>query len=564
MNLQGLSNADLKALSQNNLQGVSNAGLKYLQSQQPVSQTAAPSHSMLGSLGRHALADVADFGHDILNAPHNIISEIPAYEPNFNYHNALGVKKNLADKVAVGAMDYAPYALGGEAVAWAKGLGDLAGQAIGGSLFGATHNPGHVARGALMGGALGAAGYGAAKLAGNAVKPVARYVLNNAVKPLVERAGQAIEKQDLPTAQQGANHLLNNYQDLKSVAGQLFNKAGDQAQTIAQPFDNSKYVDALQGHLSGLKKVASRGKASANNVQNAIDQTQDWIDNAPQTFEDAVYHRKDINAAPNVYLNPQNQADKSVKAASDVARKALDNQLDSNVTKTPGAQDFANTWGDANKYWKQAMDFEKLPTKLGAMKKSNTIGQALQSNNPDASVINQYLPSGKEDGLNKMQHFADLIGDQDQAKRYLKSALVNQNVTKDGVNTNGFLNQYKKLSPQQRNYLFNDDENAMLGAAVRAKNAGTKHSHFSSLIGHYIIPAVAGGEIAHKEGLPWEYGAVGGALGGKGISELVGRMAASPKIIPMVEHLSESNLGANAKGTVPAAIAQNLLNEGTN
>src|SRR4051812_28442407 len=76
--------------------------------------SAEPQQREMGfpeALGRHALAGAANFGRTIVNLPNNLSGGYfpPLAPKDFDYYKSLGVKENVGDKLAVGALEFAPF-----------------------------------------------------------------------------------------------------------------------------------------------------------------------------------------------------------------------------------------------------------------------------------------------------------------------------------------------------------------------------------------------------------------------------------------------------------------------
>jgi hypothetical protein len=108
--------------------------------------------SLLPRIGADALAGVAQFGHGLINAPHNLVNvvspslaaKIPTQQ-DYNYSQMLGVNNpNVLDKLLQGFTQYAPY------------MGLPVGMLGQGVAFGATQSQNPVT-GALTAGLLGKA-----------------------------------------------------------------------------------------------------------------------------------------------------------------------------------------------------------------------------------------------------------------------------------------------------------------------------------------------------------------------------------------------------------------------
>jgi hypothetical protein len=539
--------------------------------------------------GKHALSDVADYGKDLLNLPHNVDKNIPAYLgliPKFaqsddNNQRALGINHNIGDTLATGYLKYSPFGTGGEKLA-AKLLGNtgivsrMLGNTAGSAAFGAAHNPDNKTMGGVEGGAIGGVAQAASEALPAIAKPAGDWLLSNALNPIARKVGEGIRDSVLPSMKDGVDHLSSMYNGLKQKASNLFTQAGQKAEKIPGDFDNSDYVADLKNHLGSLKQIASRGKASAAQVHNAMAQTQDWIENAPTSFKAATDHRQDINAAPDVYINPQNKEDAYVKRASDIARKSLDKQVFKNSQNNPQASDFYKTWKDANNHYSQAMSFEKIPNEKGVPSKIKGMGYGLSNESLDPSVLTQYLPKPKEEGTAKMDHLANLLGSnklqndpsgKEFAKQYLRSSFINKNTSNSGsVDIPKLLNNYGSLSDDQSKWLFDPYEKNLLDFASGQKTAEKGESKVAHGALHYGLPGLVGGIAAKEEGKPWWEGAGTGAGSALLLSKIAGAVAARhpQKFIQSAKALSSYRGNPSRTGKILSSVAQSGLNDSSN
>jgi hypothetical protein len=243
-------------------------------------QPAASNPSLLPRIGADALAGLAQFGHGLINTPHNIANaissslgaKVPTYLPNYNYGQALGVNApNLGDKLLQGAAQYAPYAV-------AAGP-ELLAQAGGGALYGLTQSDTpfksageDAALNLVTGGLL----KGGAKTFGskNAQNAIGNRVLNRLDKASAQ--GAALSPQE--TAENlAANYSDVNGQPLKVDIGTVTNNPllkGVYQGLKYVPFTGaSKNVNLLNRALSDKGIANTQGQLEQAYIDNALNQT---------------------------------------------------------------------------------------------------------------------------------------------------------------------------------------------------------------------------------------------------------------------------------------------------
>ncbi len=209
--------------------------------------------SLLPRIGADALAGLAQFGHGLINAPHNIVNyfspslgaKIPAQQ-DYNYAQMLGVNApNLGDKLIQGAAQFAPYmALPGGALTQ-------------GAAFGATQSQNPVT-GALTGAALGKAG----ELAPTVISAIPSTVkkLTGAVQP------QKQAEQILTTLGGGAT-LEGNAQSLANDISNAYQQQIKNGQAQYQPIFNAFGNNPIYNRVAPIFGISQKG--AYENIGNA-------------------------------------------------------------------------------------------------------------------------------------------------------------------------------------------------------------------------------------------------------------------------------------------------------
>lgn len=258
--------------------------------------------------GADILSGLAQMGHGLLNAPHNIANSIgnmtgnpqlgqdvaPLQPGNPDFSSILGVQNpNFGDKLLSGVAQYAPYVAGGEGVLAAKGLESiplatrLTNYAGTGAAFGATQSDTPASSAALdsvlnVGGGL--LGHGIAKGVGLALgtKSAQKSLSNSILDFLNGQSGKASALSPEDTAQNVANNytnssgqmapidigtaannptLSNAYSALRNVP---FSGVSDRMNTVQGQLADKGIQDA-QGVLSTHLQQASGAEQDATN-----------------------------------------------------------------------------------------------------------------------------------------------------------------------------------------------------------------------------------------------------------------------------------------------------------
>lgn len=234
------------------LEGGGNTGLKPVTEPALISQLEGGAQpqtnpSLLPRIGADALAGAAQFGNNLINAPHNIANaispslgaKVPSYLPNYNYSQALGVDApNIGDKLLQGAVQFAPYmALPGGAIAQ-------------GAAFGATQSQNPIA-GTLTGGALGAVGEFA--------------------PALIKGAGSTIKKAtDAVQPQKQAEQILQTLGDGRTLEGNAQSLAQDIQSAYQQQVKNGQAKYAAIFNNYGNNPIYNRLAPIFGNTQKGV------------------------------------------------------------------------------------------------------------------------------------------------------------------------------------------------------------------------------------------------------------------------------------------------------
>jgi gas vesicle protein len=564
------------------------------------------------------------------------IPAIPNIPQGESFRDMAGLPQaNMADKLVQGITSVVPYSAGlGElgAVGNASTLASRVGTgAAEGALYGGTQNPDAPLNGAVLGGVLGTAaplvssgaqaiGKSAANLYAKSALPgliskgtdvlksslgnasdyaqqlqnIYQNVAQNAKDLMSQRYGLAknldSQYQDNVSAwgQQPAQQaeLANQLQNSKSIlySGGLKKNAIDSYtddllngnikpdEDILGKFDNSAFVNSLQGIKADLEDKI--GQETGTLYDNSLSHVNKWLDSPPTTWQQAIQRAQNINDAPKTYaLQNNNAQDDFLRGVVGQARNALKESVYQSSANAPGSG-IGGLWNAANEAYAKKMGYLQVPDASGnALQFSKGAANAMESPaSPDASILDNYLPSGKQTGVMGITHLGNLYGDQGTANNALLSyGLRNlNNADKDPMQA---MNFYKGLSPQQSNVLYanNPSQPYFSTAAQGIQKYGTPKmapDAMLPLIGHHIgraSPLAAtgfvGGLIA---GLPWEDAmllGLGAAATGR-VGAYGAQKIATPQNVQRAMNYGKTPISTGLLGGVRGYLAPALLAQG--
>jgi len=450
----------------------------------------------------------------------------------------LGIQNpGIGTSLISGAAQYAPYALAApemgasEALSGIPYLGRMlsplaqrAAQA--GAAYGATQSaPGQALSGAAMGAGLNAGITGLGQAIPHAIANIpnsmASLLSGYASSGLAKSIGKALEDAKNSTNVQAYGMAQNNYANM----GQDEDNAWTAAKTVASgidaqgvPFDNQSYQSALTGKINQLTNKSRQQSGFARAYAQPINYLNQYAGDQTGTYTDAIAHNQALNQDLSSEINPNtnalktNQELNAINFAKGNIKSTLNNNIDNN--------DLSNTLGaalnNANNLTSQKKQiFEQIGTQKGGTNQS--IFGRLQNNpyslSDPTTFVQDYLPKGAADGVQKMQQFAQMVGDPKTARNVLKANYFDSATTPAGINPDSFLKKYNNLSPDQQNFLFNPQEQNQLSALnkISAQQSGNLHTPFW----YHTVPAILGGLVGRWMGAGLFEGGVAGYAAGK-------------------------------------------------
>jgi hypothetical protein len=498
----------------------------------------------------------------IANLPANIVNQLTGKQSVPTIPKPADLASAIGDEpsgVAESLGSFIPSAIGGEALAGAKGLGKLGelfgigkptgalgrlasptirSQAASGALYGASQNPqdmkSSAIAGALLGGGLGAAAeYG--------IPAVSRGLISLTPNVLARKAGQMMG------SPQGAGAI-------QSALGDAFKEASDKAKDwektllpVAKgadmsgvPFDSSYFVNKAK---KMLEKMQPKIKDIPEKYKDAQKELQGMIDEPPTSYEHATRYNEKINSIPKTWSNTNDASQEVLQKLSSKMGKVLKEQVDMNAQNSPVATYFSNLWREQRENYKRLKSFSSAASKMkddGTPELQYSPAQAKKIGvNPDADIANHFLPASKsKKSTAQMYHLANLLGNKEKAAQALKQDYMAEAFKNGDFNPKIALNKYDMLSDEQRKFMFTPSENRMFSSALKAKNIANNSSILNFLKNQSagaVLGASIGSLSAHERGENPITGAAIGAIGIPALGAMLARSTASPEMIAKLE-----------------------------
>lgn len=501
----------------------------------------------LGSGSRDAdvLSGIAKAGMGLANTPKNIANlfspQLAAKIPGSpitgqDIDNVLGTQNaGIGGTILKNIGQYAPYLAGGEIAGLGKAaegapflarmLTRATGDAQVGGAYGATQSQDPL-KGALTGGLLNAALGAGNELASPLANALKGYFSKYAAQGLTKQAGNMLNDPAGVPNEDAFNLAKQNYINMsgnEKNAWDNLSGAAAQADASGAPFNNQPYIDSLQTQLEKLQGQSSRqsGYARANKDSQTL--LSNYADDQHGTFADAIEHNKALNQD---YQNEITPGKSLPFSTVNYAKSNIKNAINQNIQDN-GLQDtLGSAWNNANQITSQKNQIFNQIVNPKGKEQISTFSSMINGKNPTqdpTSFVNDYLPTAKGDGTQKMQQFAQMVGDENTAKSVLKQNYFDKAIESGVVNPRQFLSKYNNLSDDQQNYLFSPQENQTVQALNKINQAhpDALSSSMMGSLGHHSIAATLGGIIGVFTGHGlWEglgAGILGGAVANAGL-----------------------------------------------
>lgn len=542
----------------------------------------------------------------------------------------------LYGKILQNVGQYTPFAAGGEALApegiaaeapilARMGIGALKQGAIGGA-YGATQSQNPVTgaiTGALTNSVLGAAD----PLAAPITDAVKSYLSKYAAQGLAKQAAKTLNPETAISNAQAFQQVKNNYADISAQEGNAWDNVKNQAkiadntkryqaqfsptspgtsmmatgpstnlpavntpnalipQTASSvggetlnastlpTFDNSGYLQSLNNKLQNLQGQSSRQSGFARANKNSQDLLNDYLNDQHNTFTDAIEHNQALNQDFQNEIAPgQPLPFRTVNFAKKNLQKTINQNIQNN-----GLQDtLGSTWNNANQITAQKNQLFNTVSSAKGKDQISSFSTFLNGKNPNADptgFVNDYLPTSRGDGTQKMEQFAQMMGYKppqlgqaidpqslqalSAAKNVLKQNYFDSAIENGTVNPKSFLNKYGNLSTEQQNYLFSPEENQTIQALSKINEthpeALSKNPMYSW--GHHGVAATLGGILGMSTGHGlWEglgVGILGGMAANAGLRKLFENPTISRNFVNYLNQGSKPMTGAFTSRLAP-------------
>jgi hypothetical protein len=515
-------------------------------SQNPVAaQSSENEMSWPESLARHVGAGVTKWGQNLANLPNNWSGGIiPEFSPkSFDPYKAFGVEENLADKIGVGLLDFAPFSRAGNMIGASlkgvRGSPMLKANLIGGGLYGASSNEDDRLLGAATGTALGGAAHGLGVLGGKALEGIGNAYAKSSIPALVEKATQYV-KEGLGPSESGAKALKGAYDTQVGKTNALWKSAEEQAAALDNSnmrIDPSAYNKTVENFI---KEKSALEPAKGAKYSDALEFAKEEAKNlAPQSFSGVIALRQNLNELLGNFARKRNldAPSREMKEFAKDLKFSLNDVVGAEgKSATPQVNDFYKTWTDANKATTRLKEFYQSPDKYGKPQPSRPLEGGLKGDIPEGSLMNEYLPGAGQTGTHGSQYLSGLLGDSRAAAEGLRNyEFRNVGRGKDAKDAFDF---YQSMSPAQREVMFGGKpEEPLLSAAQSAaeKYYKTGYSNDKSLgkairnaALYHGLPGVVGFGASYGHGAsPGQAALIGLGLaaGSKGVGSMIGRYA---------------------------------------
>jgi len=471
--------------------------------------------SFIEKLPKNILAGLAQMGHGVINAPHNITKAIsPKFaehipkQHDYDYPKMLGLpeESSIADKLIRGAVQYAPammlpvanMGIGAAAASLPMRMGA---QAVPQAAFGATQNPNAV-HGALEGAAAGAGGEligTAVKLAFHALKPSTRLRGNlseeelkrnlEAAKGTNTGLGRVLESPTLNrTYENILPHILGSGAEsqMQKTAGQITNKGEGLLEKVRGKLNPGDFGIEIQ---QALKKASQEAR---NEKNLAYEKLNKQADKAGLSVGRENFQSTANNVIQEIKQSPELMAEFTPSLLKDLERYA--NNPEGNTLKLTNI--FRGKLGDkANELYQEGKmheygivnslkeslskdiesAFEKNPNKLlksayaknqkdymekfAPFEDKDIVKFTRQGGDPDL-ILPHFLRGGKNDRASILTKLTSKLQDKNtNIPSIVSYAHLSKAVDKEGrIDPMKLAGLYRNLGEKQKKALFPDKE----------------------------------------------------------------------------------------------------------
>lgn len=462
------------------------------------------------------------------------IPGIPLSDEEIN--KMYGVKNpDIYDKLIQGAASFGPLMALPESEA-PEISAKLASYAVPGAVYGAatSENP-------YTGAAEGAATTTALGGAGDLAKALLKKGFQRFSAPgFVKKIGGKLAKARDFLNRKAANQILDNLDNHETQAQNAWDNVEKMLQEPAlnRKFDDASYRKSLKEIENEIKEDSKQSGLALQNkgAQEFLDAIKgDKINNIADAFQHNkalnAYYRNEISPGINVPFN-------TIKRAKNALTSAIDENLEKQgLDKVVGKawQDAKNATKRKNQIFKEVINSSQKPG-VSPIENVKVYGHPYGD---ITEIVSKYIPSSKAEGIEKMKQLAAMMGDEAGAKNVIKHNHFKDSFIDEEphIEPKKFLNRYNKLSKEQQDYLFSNEQNNNIQALNRLlrKNpdalAKTKWNPFWF---HGALPGLAGSVIGPHFGVNPLTGALAGVAGAQGGKILLQKLLSNPRTVDAV------------------------------
>jgi hypothetical protein len=447
--------------------------------------------------------------------------------------------------------------------------------------------------GALTGGILGAISPLPSAAVNAGGKYIAEKVAQSAIPGLTSRATDYMR--NLFSPEDYTSKLKNQFSKASSQNTANWNKVDEAAEALdnslksgtgsvtryGQPsqkptFDNSPYLKHIDDYV---EKVNNLEPARRQEYSQALDFANEARQNAPQSVQGAVAAHKNLNQALSEFMSQKGmpaanrQAKEFVSGLKDNLKENMSNDfLDGRMKDLGYDQSFSDIWNKANKSHSDLQNFYKSPDKLGNIVKSKKLEQAMKGDTTEGSVIGQYSPKPSQTGTEGLDQLAENMGSKGTAQDAVQ-AYMNRRPLTNGVSTLDVSNEYAKLSPSQRSWIYgNSPQGKLLDTVNNVRQAFGKEPARSLLTAgtHHALslgaPAAIGYFGSELAGGDKEQNLLTAAslMGGAGIGKYLSRRLSPEHVQALINYAKRSPANYGRYFNMPLQTAASGIYGGIN
>lgn len=307
----------------------------------------------------------------------------------------------------------------------------------------------------------------------------------------------------------------NLWENLDSVA-----KIAD-ANLPKQGLDTTAFREPIQDRINELEKLSAQHTGYKNAYEEPIKILKSYLNDDINTFESAFTQNKALNKDYRASLRTNSGAPKSRDEldATKFAIDSLHNMIDQNLENLGLSGSLGNIWNDARQTTTDINQIFKTVPDIGGNAKTSLFQQHQLSNNPyidPTTFVSNYVPRGKGEGIESMEQFAKMIGDEKSAKDFLKANFFEKVLQGGNPSARDFIGRANTLSEKQKSYLFTPEEKQQMKLVSGLMDKYPDNQPVQKILDalfHGGTGGVVGGAAAHAIGAPWYYGSLAGGIG---------------------------------------------------